>query len=153
MVDVHSPEQRSANMRAIRYKDTSPEIRIRKLLFAKGFRYRLHVKSLPGKPDIVLPKYRVVIFVHGCFWHGHKCPLFVIPATRTEFWMTKIQMNRDRDFRAETELLANGWRVLTIWECALKGKLKRSIEDVISEASQWILAGDQEVPHLSIRHI
>jgi len=153
MVDVHNPERRSANMRAIRQKDTSPELKIRRLLFARGFRFRLHVKSLPGSPDIVLPKYRVAVFVHGCFWHGHGCHLFKVPTTRTEFWMTKIQGNRERDFRNQSQLLAAGWRVLTIWECSLKGKQKRSPDEVVERAADWILASDVEIPHLVIRHM
>lgn len=153
MVDVHNPEQRSLNMRAIRHKDTSPEIQMRRLLFARGFRFRLHVKSLPGSPDIVLPKHRVAVFVHGCFWHGHGCHLFKVPSTRTEFWMKKIQGNRDRDCRDEARLLAEGWRVLTVWECALKGKKKRSPADFVEQVAAWILAPDTERPHLNIRHV
>jgi DNA mismatch endonuclease (patch repair protein) len=152
MVDVHNTEQRSANMRAIRHKDTNPEMQIRRLLFAKGFRFRLHVKALPGSPDLVLPKHRVAVFVHGCFWHGHGCHLFKVPATRTEFWLAKIQANRDRDYRDEGQLLASGWRVLTIWECALKGKLKKLPSEVASQATAWILAADPVVPQLNIRH-
>jgi DNA mismatch endonuclease (patch repair protein) len=152
MVDVHRPDRRSANMRAIRQKDTAPEIVIRRLLFAEGFRFRLHVKSLPGTPDIVLAKHKVAIFVHGCFWHGHGCHLFKIPATRTEFWMEKIQGNRGRDFHAETKLLTTGWRVATIWECALKGKRKRSLTEVAERMSEWILTPDSDVPRLDIQH-
>lgn len=152
MVDVHGPAQRSANMRAIRHKDTRPEVQVRKLLFRRGFRYRLHVKSLPGSPDLVMPKHKVVVFVHGCFWHGHGCHLFKVPATRTEFWMEKIQSNRERDFRDEEALIASGWRVLTIWECALKGKQKRSTEAIVEEAATWILSLDPAAPQLVIRH-
>lgn len=153
MGDVHNPEQRSANMRAIRHKDTGPEMQIRRLLFARGFRYRLHVKSLPGSPDIVLPKHRVAVFVHGCFWHGHGCHLFKEPGTRTEFWMGKIQGNRERDFRNEAKLLEDGWRVLTIWECALKGKQKRTLTAIAEQAGSWILGRDAEALHLVIRHV
>jgi DNA mismatch endonuclease (patch repair protein) len=153
MVDVHSPERRSANMRAIRHKDTNPEMQIRRLLFARGFRFRLHVKSLPGSPDIVLPKHQVAIFVHGCFWHGHRCSLFKVPATRTEFWMDKIQANRWRDLRDETKLLAAGWRVLTVWECALKGKQKRPPAEVIETIANWIVRSDDEVRRLDIGQV
>jgi DNA mismatch endonuclease (patch repair protein) len=152
MADVHNTEQRSANMRAIRQKNTNPEMQIRRLLFAKGFRFRLHVKDLPGSPDLVLPKHRVAVFVHGCFWHGHGCHLFKVPATRTEFWLTKIQANRDRDYRDQNKLLAAGWRVLIIWECALKGKLKKPPAEVAAQAESWILASDPMVPQLNIRH-
>jgi DNA mismatch endonuclease (patch repair protein) len=153
MVDVHRPDQRSANMRAIRHKDTVPEIEIRSLLFKKGFRFRLHVKSLPGSPDIVLPKHRVVVFVHGCFWHGHGCHLFKVPATRTEFWMKKIEDNRERDYRDEMKLLASGWRVAVVWECALKGKLKRSTFELVQHLTDWILAADMDVPKLDVHHL
>ncbi|MES2757383.1 MAG: very short patch repair endonuclease [Pseudomonadota bacterium] len=153
MGDVHNTEQRSANMRAIRNKDTKPEMQIRRLLFARGFRFRLHVKSLPGSPDIVLPKHRVAVFVHGCFWHGHGCHLFKIPASRTEFWTAKIQGNRDRDYKHQEKLLAAGWRVLTIWECAIKGNQKRSTEEVSAQIGNWILSRDTAVPHFMIRHL
>jgi DNA mismatch endonuclease (patch repair protein) len=152
MVDVHNAEQRRANMRAIRQKDTSPEMQIRRLLFSQGFRFRLHVKSLPGSPDIVLAKHRVAIFVHGCFWHGHGCHLFKVPATRTEFWMEKIGANCERDNRNEKKLLSDGWRVLTIWECALKGRCKRLTSDISSEISSWILNPDPSILHLNITH-
>lgn len=152
MADVHNAEQRSANMRAIRHKDTSPEMQIRRLLFAKGFRFRLHVKTLPGSPDLVLTKHRVAIFVHGCFWHGHGCHLFKVPATRTDFWLTKIQANRDRDCRDENKLLAEGWRILTIWECALKGRLKKSSSEIAEQMTAWILTPDPTIPRLTIRH-
>jgi DNA mismatch endonuclease, patch repair protein len=120
-MDVHEPEVRSYNMSRIKGKDTKPEMIVRKFLFAQGFRYRLHVKTLTGKPDIVLPKYKTVIFVHGCFWHGHEgCKYFVIPKTRTEWWMTKIVSNRECD-RQNTQLLRQEqWKVITIFECELK---------------------------------
>jgi DNA mismatch endonuclease (patch repair protein) len=153
MVDVHCPKQRSANMRAIRHKDTIPEMEIRRHLFARGFRFRLHVKSLPGSPDIVLPKHKVAVFVHGCFWHGHGCHLFKVPTTRTEFWIEKIEANRSRDYRNETKLFADGWRVLTIWECALKGKYRRPTNDILDEIATWIHAKDPDVPHLNIQHV
>jgi DNA mismatch endonuclease (patch repair protein) len=153
MVDVHTIAQRSKNMRAIRAKNTAPEMQVRRLLFARGFRYRVHVKSLPGSPDLVLAKHKVVIFIHGCFWHGHGCHLFKVPGTRTEFWMKKIQSNRDRDFRAEEKLLLSKWRILYIWECALKGRLKRPIEEVVHLAATWITARDCDAPTLTIRHV
>src|ERR1700753_1615800 len=121
MTDVLTQEQRKSNMSRIRGKDTGPEVKVRKLLHADGLRFRLHCRDLPGRPDIVLPKFRTCIFIHGCFWHGHTCRLFKLPATRREFWTQKIEQNRSRDARAIRSLLESGWRVLTIWECALRG--------------------------------
>lgn len=123
MADVHSPEIRSYNMSMIKGKDTKPEIIVRKFLHSKGFRYRLHRKDLPGKPDIVLPKYRTVIFINGCFWHGHKnCKYFVIPKTRTEFWLNKINGNVNNDKRKVRVLRNNNWKVIVLWECQLRQK-------------------------------
>jgi len=124
MADVHSKETRSYNMSRIRSKDTKPELLVRKFLHAQGFRYRLHVKDLPGKPDIVLPKYKTVIFVHGCFWHGHEgCKYYVIPKTRTEWWLNKINGNITKDKSSKDLLLEEGWKIIEIWECELKKKL------------------------------
>jgi len=133
MADVHSPETRSYNMSRIKGKDTKPEMIVRKFLFSKGFRYRLHVKSLPGKPDIVLPKYKTVIFIHGCFWHGHDgCKYFVVPKTRTEWWLNKIIGNISNDNRNNELLKLEGWRVLIIWECELKQKKKnQTLENLL----------------------
>lgn len=108
-------------MSGIRGRNTKLEIIVRSLLHREGFRFRLHVRELPGKPDIVLPKYRTAIFVHGCFWHGHDCPLYRLPATRPDFWRNKIDRNRASDRRARDALLAAGWRVAVVWECALRG--------------------------------
>lgn len=120
MADVHSPSVRSYNMSRIKGRNTKPEMLVRKFLFSKGFRYRLHVKSLPGKPDIVLPKYKTVIFIHGCFWHGHEnCKKFVIPKTRTEFWLEKIKTNISNDMNNAKKLRNYGWKVLIVWECML----------------------------------
>ncbi len=138
MPDVHDPATRSRNMAAIKGKNTKPEIRIRKELFRRGYRYRIHEKNLPGKPDIVLPKYKAVIFVHGCFWHGHDCSLFKVPQTRTEFWMEKIRGNRERDIRSQRALLQMGWRTCTIWECATKGSFKLSVDDIGELVSDWL---------------
>lgn len=123
MTDVHTPETRSYNMSMIRGKNTKPEIIVRKFLHSKGLRFRLHKKELPGKPDIVLPKFKTVIFIHGCFWHGHKnCKYFVIPKTRTEWWISKIERNRLVDKRNNDNLKKNGWKIITIWECQLRPK-------------------------------
>jgi len=120
-MDVHEPEVRSYNMSQIKGKNTRPEMLVRKFLFSKGFRYRLHVKTLPGKPDIVLPKYKTVIFVHGCFWHGHEgCKYFVVPKTRTNWWLNKINTNKANDLKSNTLLKKDGWKIITLWECELK---------------------------------
>ncbi len=124
-------------MSGIRGKNTRPELLIRKALHARGFRYRLHC-DLPGKPDICLPKHRAVIFVHGCFWHGHDCHLFRWPGTRPDFWRTKIGRNREVDSAAEAALLAAGWRVATVWECALKGRERLPVEVQIGTLSDWL---------------
>ncbi|RME09820.1 MAG: DNA mismatch endonuclease Vsr [Bacteroidetes bacterium] len=144
MADVHSKETRSRNMAAVSGKNTKPELLIRKALHRRGFRYRLHDKNLPGKPDIVLPKYRAVIFVHGCFWHQHDCHLFKWPSTRSEFWHSKIEGNRSRDIEVVRQLKLAGWRVLTVWECAVKGKTRLPEEDLISRVSNWIVSGTTE---------
>jgi DNA mismatch endonuclease (patch repair protein) len=121
MTDVHTREQRSRNMAAIRGKDTKPEVLVRSVLHALGYRFRLYRKDLPGKPDIVLPKYRLVIFVHGCFWHSHSCRYgSVVPATRPEFWSSKRIGTTKRDTKKTEALQALGWRVSVIWECETK---------------------------------
>ena len=131
-------------MAAIRGKNTSPEVLIRRALHARGFRFRLHSKHLPGRPDIVLPKYRAVIFVHGCFWHGHDCPQFRWPATRAEFWQTKIEGNRERDRRQHDILIAKDWRVAVVWECGLEGRARRDIGEVIDSLAAWLSSGGQQ---------
>lgn len=120
MVDVISAKERSLLMSRIRGKNTSPEMTVRGLLWGAGFRYRLHAKRLPGKPDIVFSKRRAVIFVHGCFWHRHGCSLFRLPKTRTAFWDDKLQRNRERDAGAVAALVAAGWRVAVVWECGVR---------------------------------
>lgn len=120
-MDSLSREQRSQLMSRIRGKNTKPEIQVRKSLFALGLRYRIHA-PLPGRPDICFPKYRTVVFVHGCFWHGHNCRLFRMPKTNRAFWREKIESNQRRDIDARRQLRAAGWRVLTVWECSLRGK-------------------------------
>ena len=121
MSDVHSAEVRSYNMSRIRSRDTKPELIVRKILFSRGFRFRLHRKDLPGKPDIVLSKYKTVIFVHGCFWHGHEgCRYFVVPKSRTEWWLNKINRNKTLDEINSAKLQEMGWKVIEIFECQLK---------------------------------
>ena len=124
-MDRLSKEQRHRNMAAIHNKDTKPEVMVRKFLFSRGFRYRLNHPQLPGKPDIVLRKYKTCIFINGCFWHGHDgCKYFVIPKTRTEFWHAKIERNKERDSENKQQLASMGWHCITIWECQLKPKVR-----------------------------
>ncbi|HMQ69811.1 MAG TPA: DNA mismatch endonuclease Vsr [Ignavibacteria bacterium] len=125
MPDVHDKITRSYNMSRIKSKDTKPEMLVRKFLFANGFRYRLHDKKLPGKPDIVLPKYKTVVFVNGCFWHGHKdCKYFVIPKTRTVFWINKIKKNIFNDKKNSMFIKNSGWKVIVFWECKTSNKIE-----------------------------
>lgn len=140
MTDTVSPEKRSDVMSRVRSKDTKPEILIRTGLHALGFRYRLHVKDLPGKPDLVFRRYRSVIFVNGCFWHGHSCPRCRMPNSNTDYWRRKVARNMERDAINRRSLLDEGWRVLTIWECALTGKWKQGLNQVIALASDWLLS-------------
>ncbi|OUS07870.1 very short patch repair endonuclease [Rhodobacterales bacterium 52_120_T64] len=144
MADIVSPEKRSLMMSGIRGKNTKPEIQIRKMLHAAGFRFRLHRKDLPGKPDIVLPRYKVAIFVHGCFWHGHdNCHLFRLPKSRTEFWEAKISGNIARDKLKQEQLLSEGWRVLLVRECALKGKMALDTAVLSNDIKQFVCSPKQ----------
>lgn len=130
MADVHTPEQRSYNMSRIHGKNTKPEELVRKYLFAQGFRYRKNDARLPGKPDIVLPKYKTVIFVNGCFWHGHEgCKYFVWPKSNEQFWRNKIEGNISRDQRNTMLLRENGWKVVVVWECELKKEVFPEVMD------------------------
>ena len=138
MVDVLTPTQRHLNMSRIRGKDTKPEMLIRRGLHALGFRFRLHRRDLPGRPDLVFPGRHAAIFVHGCFWHGHDCPMCKMPTTRPEFWRAKIDGNRDRDTRTIDALTAAGWRVLVVWECAVRGPGRRTEEDVLSSCAMFV---------------
>lgn len=138
MVDVVSQSKRSEMMSGIKAKDTKPEILVRNALHQRGYRYRLHDKRLPGTPDLVLPKYNAVIFVHGCFWHGHECHLFKWPKTRQEFWHEKITANKARDAKQKDCLFAEGWRVAEIWECSLKGRFCLDFLLVIESIEGWI---------------
>jgi DNA mismatch endonuclease (patch repair protein) len=138
MTDIVDEKTRSVMMSGIRGKNTKPEIIVRKKLFNLGFRYKLHDHNLPGKPDLVFPKYKAVIFINGCFWHGHNCHLFKYPKTRKKFWRQKIIKTRITDKRNIAELKSNEWRILQIWECAIKGKEKLELIDVISITSNWL---------------
>lgn len=141
MADIVDRATRSRMMAGIRAKDTAPELAVRHGLFALGFRYRLHEKTLPGCPDLVLPRHRAVVFVHGCFWHGHDCRLFRLPATRRAFWREKIGRNRLRDARVRQELGTLGWRSLTIWECALRGRSQAALGTLLARAAGWLRSG------------
>ncbi len=125
-------------MRAVRNKDTQPELVVRKALFARGFRYRLNASDLPGKPDLVFPRYHAVILIHGCFWHGHGCHLFKLPATRAGFWRQKIDSNKSRDIIVVEKLCDAGWRVAIVWECALKGRQKVALSLIADQLDYWL---------------
>lgn len=138
MADNHSKEVRSINMSHIRSTNSKPEEIVRKYLFAEGFRYRKNVKKLPGCPDIVLPKYKTVIFVNGCFWHKHDCPRFVWPSSNQDYWRPKILRNVERDNQSRKELETLGWKVITVWECELNKKvfeetMRKIIQQIVSE--------------------
>jgi DNA mismatch endonuclease (patch repair protein) len=138
MADVHNKKTRSYNMSQIRSGNTKPELLVRKFLHANGFRYKLHDKTLPGKPDIVLPKYKTIIFIHGCFWHGHaNCKYYVVPKTRTNWWLNKINTNKANDVRAVEALKKDGWRIITVWECKLKpGKIEKTLISLLKNLSE-----------------
>lgn len=141
-MDVHSKETRSYNMSRIKSSNTKPEEIVRKYLFSKWFRYRKNDKRLPGTPDIVLPKYKTVIFVNGCFWHGYEgCRFFVVPKTNTEFWVNKIEANKQRDSRKTNDLQSLGWKVIVVWECQLKSKKLNdtlcNIESKVKDGKQY----------------
>ncbi len=144
MTDVVDAATRSRMMSGIRGKDTSPELLIRKALHARGFRYRVHAKNLPGKPDLLLPKYKAVVFIHGCFWHGHGCRYFKIPQTRPEFWLEKIEKNRNRDALQESTLKVMGWRVLIVWECAVRTMKKEKSPLLIDLIADWLINGSKD---------
>lgn len=143
MTDVVDSATRSRMMAGIQGKNTSPELLIRKALHARGFRFRIHAKHLPGKPDLVLKKYSTVIFIHGCFWHGHDCRYFKVPKTRPEFWLEKIAKNRARDLAQITVLEAEGWKVLVIWECAVRHMKKHSSTLLIDLIDDWLKSSSE----------
>jgi len=144
-MDIVTQEKRSEMMSAIRGKDTTPEMVIRRGLHALNYRFRLHSKDLPGKPDIVLLKWKAVIFVNGCFWHGHNCHLFKWPKTREKFWKEKIRGNMKRDAEVSRSLEEAEWRVLVIWECAIKGRMRLPVELVMRKCSEWIRSSSTEL--------
>lgn len=140
MADNHSKEIRSMNMSHIRSTNSKPEEIVRKYLFSKGLRYRKNVRTLPGKPDIVLPKYKTIVFVNGCFWHRHDCGRFVMPSSNTEYWEKKINGNVERDKTNIALLKEQGWRVIVIWECQLKKKVQ---SETLSKLFDNIVQGDR----------
>lgn len=141
MADIVSQEQRHFIMSQVHSTSTKPEMKLRKSLWSRGFRYRVNVKRLPGTPDIVLSKYRTVIFVHGCFWHGHKgCKHYTVPKTNVDFWAAKIARNQERDQEVWRQLEAKGWYVIIVWECELK---KNLFEETICRVEKEILANGE----------
>ena len=143
MTDVHDRRTRSRNMAAIRNSNTKPELRVRKELHRRGLRYSLRNRLLPGKPDVVLSKYRVAVFVHGCFWHRHNCNYFNLPKTNTEFWNDKISANIKRDAEVIRQITDIGYRVLVIWECSFKGKNKERLESFFERIILWIRSEEE----------
>ncbi|WP_225206052.1 very short patch repair endonuclease [Novosphingobium huizhouense] len=138
MADIVSAAIRSRMMAGIKSKNTKPEMLLRSGLHRLGFRFRLHDRRLPGTPDMVLRRHNAVILIHGCFWHGHDCHLFRIPATRTDFWQAKITRNKELDHLAVEALISQSWRVGIVWECALKGRARIALEDVLAICSNWL---------------
>lgn len=144
MADIVDSATRSRMMSGIKGRDTKIELAVRKALFAKGYRFRVNRRDLPGRPDIVLPKHRAIIFVHGCFWHLHGCSLTKVPTTRQEFWRDKLEGNRRRDRNAAERLRELGWRVATVWECSLRNKGEAGIQAVAGDLDRWLTGEEPE---------
>jgi len=140
-MDVLSPAQRQLNMSRIRSKDTAPELLIRQSLHAQGFRFRLHQRQLPGRPDLVLARHHTVIFVNGCFWHSHGCHISRVPDTRREYWRPKLERNAQRERDAIQALHADGWRVVRVWECALRGRRRLAPGAATSQIAEFVRNG------------
>lgn len=146
MADIVTPSQRSRMMAGIRSTNTKPEMQIRQALHARGLRFRLHDRRLAGTPDLVFAKFGAVIFVHGCFWHGHEgCPFFKKPATRPEFWLQKIGDNQARDVRSISVLMEKKWRVALVWECALREKNARPLNEIADEIVGWLRSDEPKM--------
>lgn len=144
MADIVDPETRSRMMRGIRGANTKPEMNVRRRLHAAGFRYGLHRKDLPGRPDLVMPRHNAVVFVHGCYWHRHaECRLATTPSTRTDFWMAKFAANQERDLHNVAELRDRGWRVAIVWECGVRtaSEADKSVEELI----EWLLSDQRHI--------
>lgn len=142
MADIVDSVTRSRMMSGIKSRNTRPEMLIRRGLYHKGYRFRLHDARLPGKPDMVFRSRRSIIMVHGCFWHWHDCHLFKWPSSRKDFWHSKITRNQQKDKETEEALLREGWRILTVWECAVKGRTKQTPEQVVDQCAQWLERGE-----------
>jgi len=150
--DIMSPEPRSRLMARIGGRNTKPEVTLRKALFRLGFRYRLHPRDISGRPDMVFPRWRAVVFVHGCFWHGHDCHLFRWPKGNAEFWQAKIAGNVERDRRTLDALVAQGWRVLTVWECAMRGTAGLPPGELAAAAARFLISPDPKVRSAELKH-
>lgn len=148
LMDIVSSSKRSKMMARIRGKDTAPERAVRKMLFTRGYRYRLHSDKFPGKPDIVLKKYKAVLFVNGCFWHKHTCHMFKWPQSNASFWREKISQTSAKDHQNIEKILSMGWRVCVIWECALKGKKDSDIHKIMESLFEWLKGSEKwkEIP-------
>jgi len=146
MADIISPAARSAVMSKIRGGNTAPEMTVRRLLFSRGLRYQLHRKDLPGKPDLVFPRFKAVIFVHGCFWHAHGngCHLSKRPSSNTTFWDVKLNRNLERDREVRTQTLAAGWRICTVWECSIRGRRQEKLEELADTIQAWLHSEEKE---------
>lgn len=142
-MDTVDSSTRSKIMASVGQRNTGPEVKLRRMLHKRGLRYGLHSKKLPGSPDLVFPKFRAVIFVHGCFWHSHGCKYSTKPSTHKSFWLEKFNANKKRDKLKIKALLANGWRVLLVWECAVKGANKGDLEKVASLVVKWLKSGEK----------
>jgi DNA mismatch endonuclease (patch repair protein) len=154
VADVHTPEQRSFNMSRIRGRDTKPEVRLRSLLHREGLRFRKNVKSLPGKPDIVFPKYRAVVRVHGCYWHRHQgCRFTTMPSTRQSFWAAKFQGTVERDRKTERALVDLGWRVFTVWECDLREHASEIANQLVRDIRAPCGQGFRNMLYMLRRHV
>jgi DNA mismatch endonuclease (patch repair protein) len=149
MADVLNPEQRRFNMSRIQGRDTKPEMFLRRGLHSRGLRFRLHRRDLPGRPDLVFPLHRAIIFAHGCFWHDHRCALCKTPATRPDFWMSKIARNAERDQQAIAALVRTGWRVLVVWECAMRGPGRLSSDEVLNQCETFVRNPDTSLKEIT----
>lgn len=145
MADIVDKATRSRMMSGIRSKHTRPELALRRSLHSRGFRYRLHLIDLPGKPDMAFPRYHAVVLIHGCFWHGHDCRYFRWPGTRPDFWRNKIERNRANDQKALQALLESGWRACIVWECALRGQSEAALNSLTDRIATWLRDGENLV--------